>query len=490
MSPGSAGKRSPPFRSLPPVDRLLEHPTAAELLADHPREEILLAVRATLAELRRDIRRDWKDDGAATELPPDLHHRIQPTAILEAVARRLEARDRKHYRRVINTTGILLHTGLGRAVLAPEAVEAVAESLKGYTLVEVDAETGGRNRREAHLASMLCELTGAEAATVVNNNAAATLILLAALARGREVIISRGQLVEIGGSYRVPEIMAESGARLREVGTTNRTYIEDYRRAVSEDTGMLLQVHTSNYEISGFAHHTPLAQLVDLGREAGLPVVSDLGSGCLVDLSPFGFRREPLVSESIAAGADIVCFSGDKLLGGPQAGILLGSRGAIETIRRHSLFRALRVDKVTLVALEATLKIYRDTAGLAQRLPVLSMISQDEGSLRRRAESLRRRIERHCPGLRAKIVRTSSRAGSGSLPTQDLPTHAVALGSDTRSPDELAHALRTGTPPVFTRLKDDRVLLDLRTIQPGEESLLVEALRRADEGAAAPPGDS
>ncbi len=474
------------LRGLPQVERLLQTPSAARLLESHPRPEVVRALRETLDELRDQIRglEGSSDNGAALEM---LRERLGGEALLASTARRLERRGRPHHRRVINATGIILHTGLGRAVLPDDAIDALMDVLRGYSVVEVDVETGERNRREGFVAGLLCELTGAEAATVVNNNAAATLIILAAMARGRDVIISRGQLVEIGGSYRIPDVMAESGARLVEVGTTNRTYIDDYRRAVGPETAMLLQVHTSNYEIAGFACHTPLEQLVALGQEHGLTVVSDLGSGCFVDLTPYGFRREPLVSDSVAAGAHLVCFSGDKLLGGPQAGIIVGSRDHVEAIRRHSLFRAMRVDKMTLAALEATLRLYRDPERLAERLPSLRMITADPGEVRKRAARFVDKVG-GSDRVRGELVESASQTGSGSMPTQDLESWAAAIDVESMPAHALAAALRANEPPIFARIQSDRVVLDFRTLLDGDEAVVLDALRRITEEAPARRG--
>ena len=470
-SPTPAGLN--PLRALPQVEKVLQQEDVAALVGPHPRAEVVRAVRETLAGLRREI----LAAGAARSQAAAI---LRPGAIAGAIRARLLARERPAHRRAVNGTGIILHTGLGRAVWPEEARKAAADAVEGYAIVEVDAETGERNRRETHVAALLRELTGAEAATVVNNNAGATLIILAALARGREVILSRGQMVEIGGSYRIPDIMAESGARLVGVGTTNRTYIEDYRRAAGPETGLLLQVHTSNYEIAGFAHHTALEDLVALGQERGIPVVSDLGSGCFVDLSPYGFRKEPLVADSVRSGADLVCFSGDKLLGGPQAGVIIGKAEAVERIRRHPLYRALRVDKVVLAGLEAVLRIYRDPQRALERIPALRMITAPEREVRARAGRFLRRVRGAVPGLEAALVATKAQTGSGSLPAQDLPSWAVALEKRGLGADALAAALRSAPAPIFTRVNGGKVLVDFRTLLPGEEKLILDALAASE----------
>lgn len=471
------------LRGLPQVEKILRLPDVAALVDRHSRPEVVRAIRDCLAELRGAILAGSARTAEGPQTPLGngqamLRARLEPEAIAREVRGRLDERGRAQYRRAVNATGIILHTGLGRAVYSREAQEAIAAAIAGYSVVEIDAATGERNRREVHLAELLKELTGAEAATVVNNNAGATLIILAALSRGKEVILSRGQMVEIGGAFRIPDVMEESGARLVGVGTTNRTYIDDYRRAVGPQTGLLLQVHTSNYEITGFARHTPLEELVALGRERGIPVVSDLGSGCLIDLSRFGLRREPLVSDSVKAGADLVCFSGDKLLGGPQAGIIVGKSEAVEKVRRHPLFRALRVDKVVLAGLEATLRLYRDPDRAREAVPALRMLTTPESEVRARAARFVRRLQAAGKGAAAELVRAEAQSGSGSLPAQDLPSWAAAVEVAGRGADALAAALRASEPPIFTRIHEGRVLIDFRTLLPGEEKVVLEALER------------
>lgn len=452
------------LRRLPQIEKALQWAAVEPLITTHSRSEVVRAFRARLAELRAAILGGAVSDDDADRL-------ISEESIVSQVRDTLEERRRSAYRRVINATGILLHTGLGRAVLAREACEAFQRNLAGYSLVEVDPRTGERNQREAALRQLLHELTGAPAATVVNNNAAATLLILACFARGKEVIISRGQLIEIGGSYRIPDILRESGARLVEVGTTNRTYIEDYREAVAPETGLLLQVHTSNYEIRGFARHTPLEELVALGREHGIPVLSDLGSGCFYDLSPFGLRREPLVRDSVDAGADLICFSGDKLLGGPQAGIIVGNEKAVQRCRSHSLFRTVRVDKVTLILLENTLSLYRDPQRAFASVPILRMLSTPAEDVRRRAQAFLERWSENS-SLEMVLVKTTAETGSGSLPAQEIPSWALALSDKHRGAEELASTLRQETPPVFSRIHEGNVLLDFRTVLPEDEEEL------------------
>lgn len=475
-TPEGAGSDRVSRRDLPAVDRLLASEPFAALLAVRPRAQVLRAMRRELARLRQAA-----GDGP---LPPEA---VEPAAIRARVDALLAAEDRPYYRRVINASGVVLHTNLGRAPLAGSAVEALAATAGGAQRLEVDLESGRRGGRDAGVAALLCELTGAEAATAVNNNAAATLLVLAALARGRRVVLSRGEMVEIGGSYRVPEILRESGAVLAEVGTTNRTHLTDYRRALEEgDAGMLLKVHASNYRIEGFTAEVEIEELVALGREHGVPVVHDLGSGCLVELP--AAADEPPVRRSVAAGADLVCFSGDKLVGGPQAGLLAGSRAAVERCRRHPLFRALRPGRLTYTALEATLRLYRDGAAEAiARVPALDRLTASPDRLAARAERLARALA-DIDGVEAEAVECASQAGSGSIPARALASRGVRVVLAGRSPDELAAALRDGEPPVIVRLHDGAVLLDVRTLADGEVAELAGRLqeiaaRRQLEGA-------
>ncbi len=462
------------LRQLPQIDRLRQLEAVESAAATAPPSAILAALRGLVDELRQSV--------VANALSAEEFERELETSSLErSFARRLDAELESEYPRAVNATGVILHTGLGRAVLAPTAIKSLAASLRGYTVVEVDRETGERNRRESSLAGLLGELTGAEAATVVNNNAAATLLLLASLAREREVIVSRGELVEIGGSFRIPDILRESGARLVEVGTTNRTYVRDYENAIGPETGLLLQVHTSNYAVRGFTHTPELAELVALGRDRGIPVVSDLGSGCFVDLSPYGFEPEPLVRDRVLAGADAVCFSGDKLLGGPQAGIIVGRKDAVEAARRHPLFRALRVDKATLVLLESTLRTLRDPDRLESTHPTLRCVMQSADAVKRRAEGCAKLIAARAPEWRTELVASAAQAGSGALPDQEIPSWALALHHPRLAPAAIAKALRTGRPPVFGRIQADAFQLDFRTVLPGETELIADALGRLSE---------
>lgn len=454
------------LRKLPSVDRLLAHPVLQGLQEEAGHEEVVEAAREALTLAREAIQRGQpcpSVDYLAKAARQALARRLRPTLVP-----------------VINATGVILHTNLGRAPLSEEALAAMREAGRGYSNLEYSLEEGRRGSRYVHAEALLCRLTGAEAALVVNNNAGAVLLILAALAAGREVIISRGQLIEIGGGFRIPEVMQQSGARLVEVGTTNRTRLSDYRRALSRETALLLWAHHSNFRIVGFTEEPSLADLVALGREVGVPVVGDLGSGSLLPTEPYGLAHEPTVQGSVAAGAALVSFSGDKLLGGPQAGLIVGQRDLVERLRRFPLTRALRVDKTTLAGLQATLFHYLRGEAV-ERIPVWRMISTDAESLRRRARSWARRLA--AQGVPAQVVPGESAVGGGSLPGQTLPTFLLALAVP--SPDDLARRLRLGSPPVVARIEDDRLVFDPRTVLPGEDRALLDAVVRAwkaDEG--------
>ncbi|MEM9593416.1 MAG: L-seryl-tRNA(Sec) selenium transferase [Acidobacteriota bacterium] len=457
------------LRRLPKVDLLLEDPAAVALLQVHPRRRVLGEVRAHLDRLREGARAGRRVDGD-----------LEPATILAAVRGHLEEAARPYYRRVVNATGVLLHTGLGRAPLAASVARRVGELARHPQRVEIRLRDGQRGGRDRGCERLLQELLGCEAATVVNNNAAATMLILGALTRGRGVVVSRGELVEIGGSYRIPDILRESGARLVEVGTTNRTHPRDYRRGIDEETGMLLKVHTSNYRIVGFTKEVGIEELVEIGRERGVPVVHDLGSGCLVDLAARGRPGEELVQASIQAGVDLVCFSGDKLLGGPQAGIIAGKADAVERCRSHPMFRAMRPGRLVYTALEATLELYLgDDAGAVETVPALRRLLAPEEELERRARDLATRLS-PLPGCRVDAVPSTSQAGSGSLPARQYPSWAVRVTPEGRGPEPLAAALRRGDPAVLARIHDNALWLDLRSLDgPEDEEIVARRLREA-----------
>ncbi len=455
-----------PLRNIPSVGELLDAPPLKALVDRISHNAVVSAVRKALDEMRTEV----QTAAAEMTLPnvPDLAERI---------ARRIMENETPLLRPVINATGILLHTGLGRSPLADEAIAEMTSVARDYASVEMDLPTGRRSHRSLAVEGLLKELTGAEAATAVNNNAGATMLTLAALAGGREVIVLRGQLIEIGGSFRLPEVMAASGAVLREVGSTNKTHLSDYARAVGEQTAALLLVHPSNFVVVGFTESAELPELVELGRKHKLPVIHDIGSGALLDFSRFGFRGEPVARESIRAGADVVLFSGDKLLGGPQCGIIAGRKSLLEKIERHPLARALRVDKITLAALAATLRLYRDPEKARLAVPLLRLLTTSEENLKNRAE----RLAPQMAALKALIssaeaISDVTYLGGGSIPTQQLPTWCVALKPASWTVDRLAAALRTGAPAVVGRVREDRLLLDLRSVFPRQDTEMLSAL--------------
>jgi L-seryl-tRNA(Ser) seleniumtransferase len=455
------------LRSLPAVHAVLGHPVLAELCPAKGREAIVEAVRAVIQEARRDL------DGGR-EVAVDI----------ETLARRAAQRlmnERPRLRPVINATGVLLNTGLGRAPLAAEAAEAVDHVVRGYCNLELDLDQGHRGQRTTAVEALLCRVTGAAAAAVVNNNAGGTILALRALAAGRDVIISRGQLIEIGGSFRLPEIFGVSGARLREVGTTNKTRLSDYAAAIGPETAALLRVHASNYRIVGFTEDVSIADLARLAHERGLVAIDDIGSGALAPGCPPVVRDEPTAAASLAAGADVVLFSGDKLLGGPQCGILVGARDVIGQIHSDPLMRALRVDKMTLAALEATLRLVLDPALGRERIPLWSLLTTPMDQLRDRALRLAA-IFCETLGLNADMVESTGFLGGGSTPVEPIPTAVVRLRPPFPAPwateAAFARALRIGDPPVVARLHEGCLLLDLRALTQPEDRLLEEAVRK------------
>jgi L-seryl-tRNA(Ser) seleniumtransferase len=444
-------------RDLPAVHLLAAQPQLTESRAAYGDALVTAASREVLSETRAALLAG-RDGAAVAELAM-------------AVQARLTEWTAPRPRRVINATGVILHTNLGRAPVSAAAARAMAEASAGYSDLEYDLASGERGSRHTLVADLACRVTGAEAALVVNNNAGATLLVLSALARDRGVVVSRGQLVEIGGGFRVPTVMAAGGARLVEVGTTNRTYVDDYRAALDDSVALLLRVHTSNYRLSGFVHEVGLAELVALGRAAGLPVVDDLGSGSLLDTAAFGLAREPMVQESIAAGADLVAFSGDKLLGGPQAGLILGRRELVERLRRHPFTRALRPGKDVLAGLHATLLHYL-LGEATTAIPVWRMIAAPVEEITARAGSWRAALQAN--GVAVELLPGQSTVGGGSLPGETLATTLVTLRGP--APDALVAALRRAAVPVVGRIQDERVVLDPRTVLPGEDEALLGAV--------------
>ena len=390
---------------------------------------------------------------------------------------------RPKLRRVVNATGVVVHTNLGRSLLAEEAVANLVAVAGRYSNLEYDLAAGRRGSRYMAVRDLLCEITGAEDAMVVNNNAGAVLISLETIARSRNVVVSRGDLVEIGGSFRIPDVMAKSGAVLREVGTTNRTHLRDYEGAIDPDTALLLKVHWSNYSIVGFTAQVPLRELVELGARRGIPVMEDLGSGTFIDFSRYGLLKEPTVQDSVASGADVVTFSGDKLLGGPQAGVIVGRKPLIESIRKNPINRALRIDKLTLAALESTLRLYRDEARAVAAIPTLRMLTESENAVQPRAEELARRLQAIGDSrLKVEIVRLSSKAGGGSLPLLDLPSRCLRVQVDGLTANQLELKLRRNDPPIIGRIENGAFLMDARTLQPDEAPIIAAALASALAG--------
>ena len=456
---------SNPLRDLPSMTKLLDAPALVAARERHPHTVIASAARSLLDSLRAKL--------TAGESPA-----ISLDAVAAEVVAALDAQAVPTLRPVINATGVVLHTNLGRSPLHEDAARAAYEAARGYLNLELDLATGKRSSRQGNVRAGLKLVTGAESATAVNNCAAATVIALRAIAAGKEVVVSRGQLVEIGGSFRIPEVMAVSGATLREVGTTNITRLSDYEKAIGPNTAALMRVHASNYRVRGYTKSVDLPALVELGRKHNLTVIDDAGSGMAVDLTPFGLPGEPLVSASIAAGANLVLFSGDKLLGGPQCGVLAGKAELIQKIEKDPLMRAFRLDKMTLAALEATLRLYRDPATALRTVPTLRMLTTPLAELRRRCESFAQWL-RAIPGVTVGVREDESFVGGGSLPDVSVPTAVLALGADGISETELAERLRTGTPAVVGRVQDGRVLLDLRCVFERQEAELLEAVRLA-----------
>jgi L-seryl-tRNA(Ser) seleniumtransferase len=461
------------LRALPAVDELLHHSQGQTHLKIHSKALVVGSIRRVLEKKRQAILRSANaQEAGAVEIGQER--------ILSEVQEELAAAMRPSLRPVINATGVVLHTNLGRALLSPEALRRISEIGGRYSNLEFDLTTGDRGSRYGHVEEILCRMTGAESALVVNNNAGAVLLALNSLAEGKEVIVSRGQLVEIGGSFRIPDVMIKSGARLVEVGTTNRTHLEDYEKAVGERTALLLKVHTSNFRILGFTAEVSLKDLVALGRAKGLPVMEDLGSGCLVDLSEYGIEKEPTVQETMEAGVDVVTFSGDKLLGGPQAGIILGKKRFLDLLKKNPLNRALRIDKLTLAGIEAILQVYLNEARAIKNIPVLAMLTCPKGELERRAKRFQRKLIKDLSSVcQVNLKEDVSQVGGGALPLQALPTTVITLRPLETSAAKLEERLRKSDPPVIARVKEEEVLLDLRTVAKTEESALLAGVYQA-----------
>jgi L-seryl-tRNA(Ser) seleniumtransferase len=458
---------------IPNVDRILAIPEMVQLGNRYPRGIILEAVRKGLDHLRDTI--------ITARDPGDLDESIfSHENLLSHFMEEIENQVNPKLKNVINATGVVIHTNLGRSLLHEGAIEHIARVSRHYSNLEFDLSQGKRGSRYSHIEEILCRLTGAEAAIVVNNNAAAVLLVLNTIADGKEVVVSRGQLVEIGGAFRIPDVMNRSGAILREIGTTNRTHLSDYEGAIAEHTALILKVHTSNFRIVGFTSEVELKELAQLAHSHHLPVMEDLGSGCLIDLSKYGLDWEPTVQEAIKEGADIVTFSGDKLMGGPQAGIILGRKEYIQRIKVNPLNRALRIDKLTLAGLESTLLTYLDEAKAVREIPTLRMLTYSRDELRKRAQRLSRKIRaKISKGLRIGVRDDVSQVGGGAYPVQLLPTNVVTLKPDQGTVHQLEEKLRRGKPPIIARVSKEELLLDVRTVGDDELDLIVHGIEKS-----------
>ena len=452
---------------LPSVDKLLLDEQLQKLAEQVPRRLIVDGIRSAITHMRQTLA-----TGPAIEInEEDLRARL-----IDQARQYIEAAVGPHYRRVINATGIILHTALGRAVLAPRAVKQIEQELAGYSLVQMDLTTGNRSNRDERIAWLLQQLTGAEAATVVNNNAAATVVVLNTVAAGKEAIVSRGQLIEIGGSFRLPEVMAAAGVKLVEVGTTNQTHPYDYEKAINENTAAIMRVHPSNYKITGFVSEVSLEELAGIAHKHNLVMIDDVGAGALIDFSRFGFEYEPTLLDSIRAGADVVTSSGDKLIGAAQGGIILGKKEIIKAIRKNPWARIVRVDKLTLTALEATLILFLDETLALKEVPTLAMLKREVSEIAEHAQHIASTLERKDCAATIAVFDGFSQMGSGSLPTQNLPTRLVAIGPRKIQVEELVSRLRLYKPPIITRIQNGQLLIDPRTLLKDEEEIIIRAI--------------
>lgn len=456
------------FRMIPAVDRLLEHPEIKEISEDYPRGLILRAVNEILNETRKGIEKgDLTKESRA----------VDTACIVSNIKKRLDSLSRSSLRNVINATGVIIHTNLGRSLLADRVIEKFKAISGGYSNLEYDLEKGKRGSRYKHVEGILKELTSAEAAMVVNNNAAAVLIALETIAKDREVVVSRGELVEIGGSFRIPDVMKKSGAKMVEVGTTNKTHLKDYEEAITPETAAILKVHRSNFQIIGFNEEVNRSTLVELGRKHNIPVIEDLGSGSFIDLSKYGMKWEPTVQQVLDEGLDLVTFSGDKLLGGPQAGVILGKKDLVEKIKMNQLNRALRIDKLTLLALEETLNIYRDERKALETIPTLRMICEPYENLKSKARRLLRMIDtKNGDNFSVDTVDGVSKVGGGAMPLMELHTRLIRLSPAKMTAHNINEILKANDPPIIVRVEQDSVLLDVRTIQDKELKTVAKAI--------------
>ncbi len=460
------------LRNLPKVDDLLGNEAIKERLSMNSRTLVLESIREAIENARKNI---IEGNGQEKDLE-DSRAKIILDAV-EIISRKSEY----NLRSVINCTGVVLHTNLGRALLSEKAVERIKQVAANYSTLEYDLESGKRGLRYSHIEEIICKITGAEAAFVVNNNAAAVLLALNTLSEGREAIVSRGQLVEIGGSFRVPDVMRQSGAILREVGTTNKTHLRDYEENINENTGVLLKVHTSNYRILGFTEEVPVWELAEIGKKTDIPVLEDIGSGTLIDFSKHGMAGEPTVQEAVRY-ADVVTFSGDKMLGGPQAGVIVGKKKYLDEMKKNPFTRAFRVDKMTLAGLEATFRHYLDQDEALENIPTLKFLTESANSLKERAERLYEMIRSRTPDFEVDVEEGQSQVGGGSMPLEKLPTYVVTARSGKLSSYRMESGLRKNIPPVIARINDEKVVLDVRTILDGQFDAVAEAFGKLQEG--------
>jgi L-seryl-tRNA(Ser) seleniumtransferase len=452
--------------NLPKVDEILRSDQGMEWLKTYPRRYIIHAIREVIDLRRKEILKGLASDTFEEYMMAEI----------ENIIKRLSSYS---LRSLINATGIVIHTNLGRSLLSERALENIKRVAGSYSNLEYDLKEGKRGKRYSHVKRILREVTGAEDALVVNNNAAAVMLCLNTLSRGREAIVSRGELVEIGGSFRMPEVMSASGAILREVGTTNKTHLHDYEGAINDNTALIAKVHKSNFRVMGFAEEVSVEDLAKLGRKYQIPVMFDLGSGCLIDLKPFGISDEPVVKDIVNSGVDITTFSGDKLLGGPQGGVIVGKREYIERIQKNPITRAMRIDKLTLAGFEATLMEYIDEEGVVGNIPTLRMLLQKPEEIKGRANRIAKKLKKEIQNARIAVMADLSRAGGGSLPEVDFPTYVVSIKTDDLSVNEIETRLRAGDPPIISRIREDSLILDARTVREIDLAELVKGVKAA-----------
>jgi L-seryl-tRNA(Ser) seleniumtransferase len=452
--------------TLPSVDEILRSNQGVQWLNVYPRRYVIQAIREVIDSRRKEILKGFISD-------------ISEESMMAEIQNTMEKLSSYSLRSLINATGIVIHTNLGRSILSEKALENIKKVSGSFSNLEYDLKAGKRGKRYTHVIRVLKEVTGAEDALIVNNNAAAVFLCLNTLSKGKEAIVSRGELVEIGGSFRMPEVMSASSAILREVGTTNKTHLHDYERAINDNTALIVKVHKSNFRVSGFVDEVSVEDLVSLGRRYQIPVMFDLGSGCLIDLKPFGIHDEPVVRDIVNTGIDITTFSGDKLLGGPQGGIIVGRKEYIEKIQKNPLTRAMRIDKLTLAGFEATLMEYIEEEKAVENIPTLRMLLQKPEVIRERAKRIAKRLKREIKDVQITVMADTSRAGGGSLPELDFPTYVVAIRTDNVSVNEFEERLRNGNPPIIARIKEGSMIIDARTIRTQDLDDLIKGIKSA-----------